>query len=263
MVHLFGHPVDMDPILALAKKHNLFVIEDAAQAHGSRYKGKIVGALGDSGTFSFFGNKILTTGEGGMVVTNQTASNHKMRLLRGQGMSPQRRYWFEVVGYNYRMTNLQAAIGYAQLEMVDWHLNRHREVAQAYREQLGQLSTEGIVQLPTEKSYAKPCYWMFTILINEGSKIERDELIRRLMPTESRRAPSSIPMFLMPPYLEAADRYPVAAAVAFGASAFLPTVLSLRMRFLTCARDFAFTVRGNDRGFTKCLLAHDIVPNDG
>jgi perosamine synthetase len=106
VVHLYGHPVDMDAVLAVARKHGLFVIEDAAEAHGAKYKGKMIGSLSDIATFSFYGNKIITTGEGGMVVTNNDDLSARIRVLKGQGMDPDRRYWFSIVGYNYRMTNI-------------------------------------------------------------------------------------------------------------------------------------------------------------
>ena len=118
-VHLYGHPADMDPIISVAREHGLFVLEDAAEAHGAEYKGRRVGGLGNCAAFSFFGNKIMTTGEGGMVTTNDSALAAKLRLYRGQGLDPGRRYWHPVIGYNYRMTNIAAALGLAQLEQVD------------------------------------------------------------------------------------------------------------------------------------------------
>ena len=113
-VHLYGHPADMDAVNRIATKHGLWVVEDAAEAHGAEVNGKKVGTLGTCATFSFFGNKIITTGEGGMVTTDDDELAAKLRLYRGQGMDPNRRYWFPVVGFNYRMTNIQAAIGLAQ-----------------------------------------------------------------------------------------------------------------------------------------------------
>ena len=135
-VHLFGHPADMIAISAVARRHGLFVVEDAAQAHGAECEGRRTGSLGDVAAFSFFGNKIITTGEGGMVVTEDDDIARRMRQLRSQGIDPTRRYWFPVIGYNYRMTNIAAAIGLGQLEKVDWHLNRRQEVVDWYREAL-------------------------------------------------------------------------------------------------------------------------------
>src|SRR6516225_6084960 len=125
-VHLYGHPVDLDPLLTLAQEHGLFVVEDAAEAVGAQYKGRIIGSHGTCATFSFFGNKVITTGEGGMITTNDEELASRLRLLRGQGMDPHRRYWFPVIGYNYRMTNIVAAIGLAQLERVDVHIARRK-----------------------------------------------------------------------------------------------------------------------------------------
>jgi len=165
VVHLYGHPVDMDQVIAVARKHGLFIIEDAAEAHGAEYKGQRVGSLGDIATFSFYGNKIVTTGEGGMVVTNHDELASRVRQLKGQGMAPGRRYWFPMVGYNYRMTNIEAAIGLAQLEKVDWHLSRRREIATEYSHFLKRIP--GISMQP-EKEWARNAYWMISIVLNEN-----------------------------------------------------------------------------------------------
>ena len=125
-VHLYGHMADMDVLIEIATKHDLLIVEDAAEAVGARYKGRRAGSLGTCATFSFFGNKILTTGEGGMVTTNDGELAERLKLLRGQGMDPQRRYWFPEIGYNYRMTNLAAAIGLGQLENIEHHLSADR-----------------------------------------------------------------------------------------------------------------------------------------
>jgi len=122
-VHLYGHPVDMDPIISIAFNHNLFVIEDAAEAHGAKYKGRMIGSISDIATFSFYGNKIITTGEGGMVVTSDDTLANKINQLKESGMDPDKRYWFPTIGYNYRMTNVAAAIGLAQLEKIDEHIS--------------------------------------------------------------------------------------------------------------------------------------------
>ncbi len=212
-VHLYGHPADMDALKAIARKHNLFIIEDAAEAHGARYKGQRVGSIGDIAAFSFYGNKIIATGEGGMVVTNDAALAGRARLLRGQGMDPQRRYWFPIVGYNYRLTNIAAAIGLAQLEMSDWHLARRREVASAYREQLrGQRRLVGQI----EQAWAQHVYWMFTVALDGEALPERDELIGRLDESGIETRPVFYPMHTLPPYFDAtgAHEYPVAERIA-------------------------------------------------
>lgn len=206
-VHLYGHPADMDPILELAQKHNLHVVEDAAEAHGAKYKGRMVGSIGTCASFSFYGNKILTTGEGGMVTTNDDDLASKLRLYRGQGMDPNRRYWHPVIGYNYRMTNIAAAIGCAQLERVNEALALRRRLASWY--------SHGLVRIPdlvrpVEKGYAEHVYWMYTILLPKCGARTR-ELIREML--ESRgieTRPVFYPMHMLPPYEEEAARYPTA-----------------------------------------------------
>lgn len=135
-VHVYGQPCDMDAIMKIAKDYNLFVIEDAAEAHGAEYRGQKVGSFGDAATFSFFGNKIITTGEGGMVLTSNDDLNDRMRVLRDHGMSKEKRYWHDHVGFNYRMTNLQAAIGCAQLERIDSILEKRNEIESNYKKTL-------------------------------------------------------------------------------------------------------------------------------
>lgn len=211
VVHLYGHPADMDPIMEIAKKYNLFVIEDAAEAHGALYKDKVVGSIGDVGTFSFFGNKVISTGEGGMITTNDTKLTEKMRLLRGQGMSPDRRYWFDVVGYNYRMTNLQAAVGLGQTENINWHLDQRRKVAQAYIEKL--TPYQEMFTLQPEMSWAKHTYWMVSILLNDTVRIERDELMKLLESDGIETRPLFYPMHAMPPYYEEST-YPVSDQIS-------------------------------------------------
>jgi perosamine synthetase len=163
-VHLYGHPANMDTILDIALEYNLAVVEDAAEAHGALYKGKKVGSLGDMGMFSFYGNKIITTGEGGMIVTNNKNLAEKMRVLRDHGMDPKRRYWHSVLGYNYRMTNIQAALGVAQMEKIDQIVEQKRENAALYGN--GLQNIPGIT-LPPEAAWAKNIYWLYSILIDE------------------------------------------------------------------------------------------------
>lgn len=132
-VHLFGQPCEMDTILNICKEHDLRLIEDCAQAHGAKYKGKVVGSFGDVGCFSFFANKIITTGEGGICTTNSIDLDSSIRLLRDHGMNKSKRYWHDNVGYNYRLTNLQAAIGVAQLEKVEQALSKRSEIEERYK----------------------------------------------------------------------------------------------------------------------------------
>jgi len=196
VVHLYGHPVDMDPILAVAQAHNLFVIEDAAEAHGAEYKGKRVGGIGRVGTFSFYGNKIVTTGEGGMIVTNDDALAAKMRQLKGQGVDPNRRYWFPMIGYNYRMTNIAAAIGFAQMENVNWHMERRHEVSRWYREEL-----QGVkdISWQPEMSWATHANWMFTIVL-DNQRVDRDKVIADMLESGIETRPGFYPMHMLPPY---------------------------------------------------------------
>ena len=210
-VHLYGHPVDMDPILELADKNNLYVVEDAAEAHGAKYKGRIVGSIGTCATFSFYGNKILTTGEGGMVTTNDDLLAAKLRIYRGQGMDPNRRYWHPVIGYNYRMTNIAAAIGCAQLERVDEALANRKRLALWYSSALSQIP--GLV-LPVQKHYAEHVYWMYTVLLPELGAAKRDSVCKILESRGIETRPIFFPMHVLPPYEEDWTRYPKATECA-------------------------------------------------
>lgn len=211
-VHLYGHPCDMDPIMEIAQKHDLYVIEDAAEAHGAMYKGKPVGSFGDIASFSFFGNKIITTGEGGMCITNNQELNEKMRILRDHGMDPKRRYWYDVIGYNYRMTNMQAAIGVAQMSRFEDVLRRKRIIADTYSEMLDGLAKSDHVVLPKQMSWARCVYWMYCILLKKKSKVSRDELINLLAGRNIESRPTFYPLHTMPPYKQS-RKYPVAEKI--------------------------------------------------
>lgn len=213
VVPLYGHPVDMDPIMSIAQRRGLFVLEDAAEAHGAEYKGRRVGAIGDVATFSFFGNKIVTTGEGGMVITNDDALANKVRQLKGQGVDPNRRYWFPTIGYNYRMTNVAAAIGLAQLEKVAWHIERRREVANWYYARLRGVPS---LTLPAEKEWARNVYWMFSVVLGDKVRSSRDEVMARLLEQGIETRPIFYPMHILPPYRRSAkgQRFPVADRVS-------------------------------------------------
>ncbi|MFK8038659.1 MAG: aminotransferase class I/II-fold pyridoxal phosphate-dependent enzyme [Crocinitomicaceae bacterium] len=174
-VHIYGQVCNMDAIMALAKKHKLFVIEDCAEAHGATYKGRKVGSFGDISTFSFFGNKIITTGEGGMCVTNNEASNNRMRVLRDHGMSKEKRYWHDEVGYNYRMTNLQAAIGVGQLERINEILDFRRSIENDY---IDLLKDFDFIQFQPHFKNSKRVTWLVSALINNGKRNELMELMK-------------------------------------------------------------------------------------
>ena len=206
-VHLYGHPAEMDRINEIASRHGLWVVEDAAEAHGAKVSGRTVGGLGTCATFSFFGNKIVTTGEGGMVTTNDDALAAKLRLLRGQGMDPDRRYWFPVVGYNYRMTNIQAAIGVAQMETIGESLTDRNRLAGWYDAALSEFGSQLV--LPKARDWAQQVYWMYNVFLSEGDDIRRDRVMRHLDEMGIETRPVFYPMHVLPPYLESTV-YPVA-----------------------------------------------------
>lgn len=206
-VHLYGHPAQMLEVNAIADRHKLWVVEDAAEAHGAEVEGRRVGGLGTCATFSFFGNKIVTTGEGGMITTNDAELAARLRLFRGQGMDPQRRYWFPVIGYNYRMTNIQAAIGLAQMEQVDVALEDRARLAMWYDEALSGLADKLV--LPREQPWAHQVYWMYNIFLASGTEHERDEVMRSLDAEGIETRPVFYPMHVMPPYYEEKS-FPVA-----------------------------------------------------
>jgi perosamine synthetase len=165
VVHIYGLPVDMDPVLDICKKHHLFLIEDAAEMHGQTYKGKPCGSFGDISTFSFYPNKHITTGEGGMIVTDNPVFAEKARSLRNLCFIPEKRFVHHELGYNMRMTNLQAALGLAQLEQLDGFVERKRKMGAIYQERLSSISN--LFQLPlASASYAENIYWVFGLVAN-------------------------------------------------------------------------------------------------
>jgi perosamine synthetase len=197
-VPLYGHPVDMDPIREIADRHGLLVIEDAAEAIGALYKGRKVGSLAHGSSFSFFGNKTITTGEGGAITTSDEQYASRMRFLRGQAVDPAKNYWHPEVGYNYRMTNVAAAIGTAQAERLDVHVRRRQQIAQWYFEELRDY--EHIFQLPHPASWATPSYWMFTILMRPDAQVPRDEWMQALSSKGIESRPVFYPIHTMPMY---------------------------------------------------------------
>ncbi len=205
-VHLYGHPAPMPALQALADEHDLLLIEDAAEAHGAEIAGRRVGGLGCIATFSFYANKIITTGEGGMLTTDDDALAARCRMLRDHAMPPHRRYWHDEVGFNYRMTNLQAAVGVAQMERIDSFIQRKREIAALYRE--GLAGIRGIT-FATERTGYTNVYWMVSVLIEPPYALSRDELIPALRTRGIDSRPFFHPLDTLPPYLSAAPR-PVA-----------------------------------------------------
>ena len=173
-VDLYGHPADMDAIMEIAQRHELYVIEDAAEALGAFYKGHPCGGLGHISCFSFYGNKVITTGEGGMVLTDDDGWYERARLLRDHAMSPTKRYYHPTVGFNYRLTNIQAALGLAQMERLDQFVRIKRRNAAMYAERL--TDVPGIVLQP-EANWAQSVYWMYSILVEEDYALSRDDLM--------------------------------------------------------------------------------------
>jgi perosamine synthetase len=200
-VHIYGHPVDMDKVMEIAKKYELYVIEDATEALGSEYKGKKVGTIGDIGCFSFNGNKLITTGAGGMLVTNNEEWSEKAKYLSTQTKTilENGAFYHKEIGYNFRMPNILAAMGVAQLERVEKYLDAKIEHAKLYNEFLKYI--EGIT-IPVEKEYAKSCYWLYSILVEDSYGMNRDEIINKLKENGVQCRPFFHPVHLMPPYEE-------------------------------------------------------------
>lgn len=195
-VHLYGHPCEMKELRRICDEHNLFLIEDCAEAIGSKYEGKHVGTFGDISTFSFFGNKTITTGEGGMVVTNDETLFDRCIHFKGQGLAKHRQYWHDVIGYNYRMTNICAAIGLAQLENVQVLIEKKRKIADFYKK-----SFEGVdVVFHGESENVYNSYWMCSILVENSEK--RDLLRSFLAEKGIETRPLFYPVHTMPMYAE-------------------------------------------------------------
>lgn len=208
IVHLYGHPCEMDTILEIANEYNLFVIEDCAEAFGSKYKGRNVGTFGHISTFSFFGNKTITTGEGGMVVTNDQILYKRCAHFKGQGLAENREYWHDVIGYNYRMTNICAAIGLAQLEQADEFITKKRQIANWYKESLKELPLS--FQKDAENCFNT--YWIITIILDNDSL--RDPLREYLKAKGIETRPMFYPVHTMPMYCDSFQRYPIAEGLA-------------------------------------------------
>ena len=196
-VHLYGHPADMDALRALAARHGLWLIEDAAEAHGARYKGQRVGSLADGAVFSFYGNKIITTGEGGIVVTDDAALAERCWFLANQAKSKDDPYWHPEIGYNYRMTNLQAALGVAQLERIEELIDIRLRNAAHYSRRLAEVPG---VTLPPCAEWVENVYWMYTILVDEAFGMDRDRLMACLRRRGIETRPVFHPLHTLPMY---------------------------------------------------------------
>jgi perosamine synthetase len=208
LIHTYGHPVDMDPLLEIADRRGLWVLEDAAEAHGARYRDRPVGSLGRAASFSFYANKIITTGEGGMITTNDEVLARVARRLRDHAFSDERHFWHKYLGFNYRMTNMQAAIGLAQTERLPELVEIRRTNAARYTASLSRVPG---LTLPVELPWARNVYWMYGVVVEDEFGISRDELRRRLARRGIETRTFFIPIHIQPIYYEhyRGQRYPV------------------------------------------------------
>ncbi|MCB0726139.1 MAG: DegT/DnrJ/EryC1/StrS family aminotransferase [Ignavibacteriae bacterium] len=211
-VHIYGLPVDMDPLEKLALKHNLKIIEDAAELIGQTYKGKQCGSFGDVSTFSFYPNKHITTGEGGMILTDDEETAEKCRSLRNLCFQPGKRFVHDELGFNFRMTNLQAALGLAQFERLDEFIEKKRHTGKMYNEGLNDLKN---IRLPMEKTeYSDNIYWVYGIVIKRDAGINAEEAMKKLADQKIGTRPFFYPMNLQPVFkkmnLFVNEKYPVA-----------------------------------------------------
>ena len=208
-VHLYGHPCDMPALRILADEQGLFLIEDCAEAFGSYIGTRHVGTWGHIATYSFFGNKTITTGEGGMVTTDDETLHDRMVHYKGQGLAKHRQYWHDVVGYNYRMTNICAAIGLAQLEQAHTFLQKKRSIAKNYAQQLDAIGVDYLRESPG----ITHSYWMFSILVSDARL--RDPLRDALMAAGIETRPVFYPVHTMPMYSQRFQRHPVAEDIGW------------------------------------------------
>ncbi|MBR2539715.1 MAG: DegT/DnrJ/EryC1/StrS family aminotransferase [Mogibacterium sp.] len=212
-VHLYGLSCDMTAIMDISRKYNIPVVEDAAEAHGAMWDGKRVGSMGAIGSFSFFGNKIITCGEGGMVTTNDEELYNTMKLYHSQGVDPkQKRYWHMVAGYNYRMTNMQAAIGLGQLEDIDWHIGERRRVSASYNSKFQDM-LDGYVTVQKVANPENHVYWMNCIELTDKVKKERDQVMAEMEQKNIEMRPLFYPMHVMPPYEDKSASFPIAEKI--------------------------------------------------
>lgn len=200
-VHLYGMPTDVAKIADLCKRRGAWLLEDCAESLGASICGIPTGSFGDASTFSFYGNKTISTGEGGALYIRDPERRRHARMLRGQGMDLDRRYWHPILGYNYRMTNIAAAIGLGQIEMLDFHLAERRRVAKRYLEQLRPLEAAGLLRLPVQMDGYDNTYWLFSAVLTTGGDERRASIMRQLAEEygiETR--PFFVPMHRLPMY---------------------------------------------------------------
>lgn len=228
-VHIYGVPVDMDPLLELARRFELKVIEDAAQMHGQTYRGRACGSFGDLSTFSFYPNKLVTTGEGGMIVTDDAMLAERCRSLRNLCFRPERRFVHDELGFNFRMTNMQAALGVAQLEKLSDTIARKRRIGRRYRELLGDVPG---LQLPIERTdYADSLYWVYGVVLDESVRMDATAAAKALQQRGVGTRPFFWPMHEQPVFrrmgLFENERHPVAERIA-RRGLYLPSGVALR-----------------------------------
>jgi len=227
-VHIYGHPTDMDPLLELAERHRLAVIEDAAEAHGALYKGRRCGSFGTASCFSFYANKLVTTGEGGMVLVDDDALAARGQKLRNLGFEPPRRFVHTELGYNYRLTNLQAALGLGQLERMDDIVARKRWLGESYTERLRDIAA---IELQVEQPWARSVFWMYGLVVREETGLDAHTLAGRLSERGIETRPFFTGMHAQPVLrdrgLFADEAYPVADRLA-RQGLYLPSGLALQ-----------------------------------
>ena len=215
VVHIYGHPADMDHIMELAARYDLKVIEDAAEVHGAEYKGRKCGGIGDISTFSFYANKLVTTGEGGMVLVRDEALAERARSLRNLCFQRGRRFYHEELGYNFRLTNIQAALGCSQLERLDDIVRRKRAIAHGYSVRLKDVAQ---VRLPSEEAWAKSVYWVYGLTLDETVPLDADTVLRRLADRQIEARPFFLGMHEQPVFIKMGlfkgERYAVAERLA-------------------------------------------------
>lgn len=228
VVHLYGLPVDMDVVLEIAARHHLFIIEDAAEAHGLEYKGKKCGSFGTISILSFYPNKHITTGEGGMVLMDEEILRERCELFRNLCHSHERRFYHEELGYNFRMSNIQAAVGVAQLEKIEDHLQLKREMGASYQSKLESVYQ---IQLPVAKTeYAENLYWVFGMVIKDEISIDAREAMSKLADRGVGCRPFFYPMHLQPVFRKMGlfenEKYPVSEKLG-EMGFYIPSGLSL------------------------------------
>jgi perosamine synthetase len=200
-VHLYGLPCPVEDIAALCRRRGAWLIEDCAESLGATVHGRATGTFGDAATFSFYGNKTISTGEGGMLFVRDTERRKRARMLRGQGMDLQRRYWHPILGYNYRMTNIAAAIGLGQAEMADYHLGERRRVAARYNRNLADAAKRGQLTLPAAVAGHESSFWLYSVALREGGAARRDAIMSRLAAGHGiETRPFFVPMHRLPMY---------------------------------------------------------------